>query len=64
MKNSWKLNTGQTINLLTQKELENLDPKTQIVNIFGEVRTKIQENLGPPDDDTRCGFTAWGILEK
>lgn len=63
-KNRWVLDDGQVIHLLTPSELSALPRDTVIISIAGDVRRVDDPKLGPPDDDTRCGFTAWAVWEN
>ena len=58
----WKVAGGPTIELLTPEELKALPPDARIMSICGETRTVDEEGKHPPDDDTRSGYTAWGLL--
>ena len=59
--NIWTLDDGRKIALLTVKELHALPPETRIISISGDERTAVQKGMDAPDDDTRCGYTAWGL---
>jgi len=61
MNNTWKLDDGRTIELLTVKQLRALPGDTKIISINGEERFVEEKGEEPPDDDTRYGFTAWAI---
>ena len=61
MNNTWKLDDGRSIKLLTVKELRALPGDTRIMSIGGEERLVEAEGMEPPDDDTRFGYSAWGI---
>lgn len=63
--NTWKLDmgkdAGKSIELLTVQELRALSPETEICSINGERRKVHEEGESPPDDDTRFGYSAWGL---
>ncbi len=57
----WLLKDGRTIYLLTPDELRALPDTESITSILGDTRLVKDSKLGPPDDDTRGGLTAWGV---
>lgn len=59
--NTWVLNDGRAITLLTPEELQVLPGHTKIISIDGETRLVIEPGAEPPDNDTRFGYTAWGL---
>ncbi len=60
MINHWKIKeTGDTIALLTPKEFEVLEDGAELYDIFGQKFTKGADKI---DQDTRCGFIAFGKL--
>lgn len=59
--NAWKLKDGRVIYLLTVAQLRALPDGATICSIVGKERTKHDSALGAPDEDTRGGFTAWGL---
>lgn len=52
---------GRTIRLLTPSELKSQPAGKVLISILGEEKTVGVDHL---DDDTRCGYTAWGILNE
>lgn len=59
--NDWKLDDGRMIRLLTPDELKLLPNATVIIAIDGIARQKYEEDKPAPDDNTRFGYTAWGV---
>ena len=63
MKNpTWRFEDGTSITLLTVEELRALPAGTKIKSIMGDKSTiGVDEDVPDPDEDTRGGYTAWGI---
>lgn len=55
-----ELENGTPIFLLTPNQLNSLDDGTPVYSIFGEKKTKGEDDI---DMDIRAGYTAWGLLE-
>lgn len=49
---------GEVIDLLTPTQLHRLPLGTMVLSIFGEEKVVGRDSI---DEDTRGGFTAWGI---
>jgi hypothetical protein len=52
---------GTTIWLLQPETVEALPDGTRVISINGEEKIKGKDHL---DDDTRGGYTAWGLLPE
>ena len=59
--NTWKLDNGDKIDLLTIPELNALPDGTVVTCISGDKFTKGKDYL---DDDTHFGYTAFGLPTK
>ena len=55
-----QIHLGRTINLLTEKEFEELPNGALVVDIFGCEAIKGKDYI---DNDTRGGYLAFGILQ-
>lgn len=58
---TWELSDGTVIVLLTVEQLRALPKETLICSINGNRRSVEMPGEDPPDEDTRYGYTAWGV---
>lgn len=54
----WRLDSGDYIDLLTPAQLHRLPRGTVVTSIMADVKVVGRDEI---DEDTRGGFTAWGI---